>query len=224
MAKNEQRSTFPVIPTKHWWALREKFKQSIPGVVTDNYLATVLHMGVPSARNNILPSLKQMGLIDENGEPKERARRWRDDKQYSKICDEIKKEIYPQDLLDAVSNPSEERGEAKSWFATQTGAGSNAVSKMVACYTLLCEADLSKVKETKGRSTMAVQKKQKPKPPMPEDGENQHTRRAPEMPSDNSHHPQVCVNLQIHISADASTEQIDQIFASMAKHIYQRKL
>jgi hypothetical protein len=34
--------------------------------------------------------------------------------------------------------------------------------------------------------------------------------------------PAIHINLQIHISADASPEQIDQVFASMAKHVYQK--
>jgi len=55
------------MPIKHWWSLRDRFKQSIPGVVTANYLATVLNMQVPSARGNVLPYLKQMGIIDEEG-------------------------------------------------------------------------------------------------------------------------------------------------------------
>ena len=32
--------------------------------------------------------------------------------------------------------------------------------------------------------------------------------------------PGIAINVQIHISADASPDQIEQIFASMAKHIY----
>jgi len=44
-----------MLPIAHWWALRRKFKQSIPGVVTDNYIATVLNMDVTSARANVLP-------------------------------------------------------------------------------------------------------------------------------------------------------------------------
>ena len=34
--------------------------------------------------------------------------------------------------------------------------------------------------------------------------------------------PGLNINLQIHISADATPDQIDQIFSSMAKHIYQK--
>jgi hypothetical protein len=35
-----------------------------------------------------------------------------------------------------------------------------------------------------------------------------------------SNQPNVHLDIQIHIPADASVEQIDQIFASMAKHLY----
>ena len=34
--------------------------------------------------------------------------------------------------------------------------------------------------------------------------------------------PSVHIDLQIHISPDASPDQIDSIFASMAKHLYGR--
>ena len=55
MANN---ATFPMLPGAHWWALREKFKQSIPGVVTDSYLAAALNMEAKSARANVLPDRK----------------------------------------------------------------------------------------------------------------------------------------------------------------------
>ena len=52
---------------------RKKFEQSIPGVVTDNYLATVLNMGVESVRANVLPFLKPLGIIDDEGKTTEWA-------------------------------------------------------------------------------------------------------------------------------------------------------
>lgn len=35
-------------------------------------------------------------------------------------------------------------------------------------------------------------------------------------------YPTLHIDIQVHISADAKTEQIDQIFASMAKHLYSK--
>jgi len=71
---DEGKNSYPMMPVKHWWALRRKFKQSIPGTVTDNYLATSLDMELKSARSNILPFLQQMGMIDPDGALFTRAR------------------------------------------------------------------------------------------------------------------------------------------------------
>lgn len=101
----DEKKTFPMLPVGAWWELRKKFKQSIPGIVTDNYLATVLEMKIDSARNNVLGPLKQLGIIDEEGRTQDRARQWRDDAVYPQVCKEILKEVYPSDLLDAVPNP-----------------------------------------------------------------------------------------------------------------------
>lgn len=55
-------------------------------------------------------------------------------------------------------------------------------------------------------------------PPMPAVDAN-----APIMPTvAASPTPSVHIDLQIHISPDASPDQIDSIFASMAKHLYGR--
>jgi hypothetical protein len=97
----ESKNSYPMIPVKHWWALRKKFKQSIPGTVTDNYLATSLNMEIKSARANILPYLQQMGIVDPDGKTLDRAKRWRDDMEYSNVCAEILSDCYPSELRDA---------------------------------------------------------------------------------------------------------------------------
>lgn len=61
----EQKETYPVIPAKHWWTLRKRFQQSIPGAVTPGFLATTLGMKEKSAKANIIPSLVMMRIIDQ---------------------------------------------------------------------------------------------------------------------------------------------------------------
>ena len=78
-----------MLPVGSWWTLRKKFKQSIPGVVTDNYLATVLGMSVESVRANVLPFLKPIGIIDDEGRTTEQAKLWRDDGHYPEACNSI---------------------------------------------------------------------------------------------------------------------------------------
>lgn len=223
---SEQKKSFPMLPIAHWWALRKKFKQSIPGVVTDSYLATVLEMGANSARANVLPFLKTLAIIDEEGKTGERAKQWRDDGHYGAVCKEILKEVYPKELVEAVPDPGQNRALAERWFANKTGAGAAAVKRMAALYEVIVEADASKQPEQeKGertrKSEQSAGKSDKksiasPDPVAPD------RRSAASNLSQPPQLPGININLEIHISADSTPDQIDTIFASMAKHLYKR--
>ena len=143
MAK-EKTESFPMLPVKHWWSLRSKFKQSIPGTVTENYLAATLNIAVSSARTNVLLYLKSFGLINNDGKTQDLATKWRDDKQYSAVCERIRKNLYPEELISAVPRPNEDQEAVKRWFANHTRAGIAAVNRMAAIYIVISEADLSK--------------------------------------------------------------------------------
>lgn len=225
----EAKKSFPMLPVAHWFALRRKFKQSIPGVVTNNYLSTVLDMGADSARANVLPFLKVLGIIDEEGKPKDRAKQWRDDGHYPDVCKAILKEVYPPDLLDAVANPRDDREMAKRWFANHTGSGDGACGRMAALYTVLVDANPNSdaensrqksvpkpAKASKPSHRVAPSKEAKPPAPQAAPATTKANHDAP------PNVPAININLQVHISADSSSDQIEQIFAAMAKHIYKR--
>jgi hypothetical protein len=222
-----------MLPGAHWWALREKFKQSIPGVVTDSYLAATLNMQAKSARANVLPYLADIGLIDKEGKTQDLAKAWRDDEQYANVCKTIRETVYPEELLLAAQNPTVDRAPAERWFGNHTGAGSSAVRRMVQFYTILVEADVAKRKQevtANGKTTpkrpprvseQTSAKKAEQKKPVAQEtpatstsatGQQQAVMQA----------PGVCINLQIHISSDSTPDQIDKIFESMAKHIYKK--
>lgn len=226
----EAKKSFPMLPVGHWWTLRKKFKQSIPGVVTDNYLATALDMSVGSTRANVLPFLKPLGIIDDEGRTTGRAKLWRDDGHYPEVCKAIAAEVYPKELLDAVPNPRDSRDAVKRWFANHTGAGDSACSRMAALYTVLIEADPAA--QPDGKSARPKERSPK-KSPTKVSAPAKAVQSAPSVvppsaassthpPTSRNDGPELSINLQIHISADASPDQIDQIFAAMAKHIYKR--
>lgn len=237
----DQKSDYPKMPVKQWWALRNRFKQSIPGTVTASYLATVLGMEEISAGKNVLPALRRIGLVDQEGRPTELARRWRDDADYPSVCEEMKRAVYPQELIDAVPDPISNRNAAVRWFA-RGGAGASLVDKRVAFYQVLSEADPSKGQDSaktsnNGKSTTkkeSVTRKSRPSPVInnPSADSKPNTGNATENtePHKKQQHslqsfgPQLHIDIQIHISPDASPDQIDQIFASMAKHLYKQGL
>lgn len=222
----EAKKGYPMLPIGHWWELRKKFKQSIPGVVTDSYLATVLDMQANSARANVLPFLKQLGIIDEEGKTGERARLWRDDEHYPEVCKDMLGDVYPAELLEAVPNPKSDRSRAERWFANQTGAGAAAAKRMAALYDVLVDADASKQpdqekKDRPRKPAPAEQARDEKRGVQPTSASRASNHRGSE-PQNKSPIPGININLEIHISADATPDQIDQIFASMAKHIYTR--
>jgi hypothetical protein len=218
---DDTRNTFPRMPVKHWWALRAKFKNSIPLTITPNYIASAFSMSEDSARANVLPFVKMVGLIDENGKVVDgRAKKWRDDEGYKEVCAAIMKEVYPQELIDLASDPSFGQTEMTRWFSNHTGAGKEAVRMMVAFFMLILRADVSaSVKESASPSRPAVKEKGSVA------GVKQAAAKA--TPKHNNlkaqdtgnYVPPVHINVQIHIAADATADQIDQIFASMAKHL-----
>jgi len=223
-------NSYPLLSAKNWWSIRKKFKQTIPGTVTSNYLSSILNMQERSANNNVLPYLRQIGIIDQEGKTGQRAKLWRDDTEYPKVCDEIKKVIYPQELLDIPYSP-EDKESIKRWFSQKTGTGEKTVAKMAAFYFLLCEKDPSKepndlkasVKSEKVRSVEKNPVKktvERGQTAIPNTSSNT-TRKEPKDSED--HLPAIHINFQIHISSDASPEQIEKIFENMDKYIYRRK-
>lgn len=229
MANNEKQ-TYPILPVKHWWVLRNRFKQSIPSAVTAGFLATSLGMQESSAKANILPALIAFKIIDEDGKPTERAVQWRDDQQYPKICTDIKQEIYPQELIEALPGSSPDREAVERWFANKTGVGVVAARKMALVYLLLCEANPSQGQDI-FPAPSRTKEKTKPKQPVTSSNKVEKPNIASKPlenlpnvgPADiklNMISPSLHIDIQIHISSDASTDQIDQIFASMAKHLY----
>jgi len=223
---SQKPKSYPMLPVGHWWTLREKFKQSIPGVVTDNYVATALNMQPRSARGNVLPYLKDFGLIDEEGKTQQdMAKAWRDDEQYADACRRIRERIYPEELMAAVPNPEGNRSALERWFANRTGAGAGAIGRMSAIYTVISQADASKRPHGKrqkeataleAKEQRRIQKKPRPASSLREAG-------GPVLAGDlPARAPGVSINLEIHISSDATPDQIDKIFESMARHIYKK--
>ena len=221
-----EKETYPTIPARQWWGLRNKFKQSIPPTVTQGYIAAALGMGEDSAKANILPALRAMKIIDQDGKPLERAKRWRDDEQYASVCEEIRQEIYPSELVHALPPPSPNRESVERWIGNRTGAGENAAGKMASLYLLLCEADPKAGQEI----SPAPAKPSKPKPIIIPKAQKSTSASVP-TPAENTPAqvqktvsiskpvPSLHIDIQIHIAADSSNAQIDQIFASMAKHL-----
>jgi hypothetical protein len=222
-----ERRIYPMIPTRTWWDLRKAFIRSMPGEVSPRYLATVLGIQERAAAN-VMPNLRRVGLIDEGGAPTERAVVWRDDSNYGTVCRDIIAEVYPQQLTDAAPPPSPDRDRVTSWFARETRTGSAASTQMARLYLLLATADATA--SDAGDDGSAPPRPVRAGATRSTASGTPRTRRSPEVvshaPVTRSSHreePSVHIDIQVHIDATASAEQIDQIFKSMSQHLYGRE-
>lgn len=221
MAKEESKG-YPMMPVKNWWALRRRFRSSIPTAVTPSYIAAALSVTELGARNNVLPTLRKTGLIDDQNKPTKLANEWRDDASYPKVCATIRSAVYPQEIRDLAPDKSANRAEIQSWFANHTASGESAAQKMAAFYYMLLEADASGEGASASSGTPKTRtaapgrpapKAAPPKPARPR--EERPPSGTPPAPGSPSLH----LNIQIHLSPDATAEQIEKIFESMARHL-----
>jgi len=234
--------------TSAWWTLREKFQQRIPATVDGTYLAAVLGYKDAVSALQITRPLRRMGLIDDNDKPTPLATRWRDDGEYPKACEEIRQARYPEGLLDAFSDKEADREAVQRWFSLNTGAAASSAKAMAGLYLLLLRADPKEQHERlepkvakptaspKASGATVSRVRQYRAKAQPKDStvgaatveaEQDTTGAAHGETPRRAARPHVTrrvesalnINIQIHIPADAEATQIDQIFASMAKHL-----
>ncbi len=224
---NEKRVTYPSIPVRNWWDLRRKFKQTFPRQVNPDYLASVLGISEKAARN-LMPPLRVIGFIDDDGKPTSLANDWRSDEHYPDVCKTIRENIYPPELLDAFPAPKVDKNAVVNWFSRNTGTGIVAARKMATFYALLCEADPGAQDTIVGKAQSGRKDKLRKTTgelladSFPRPSDDRPSRDSEVYSSTGLELPTIHIDIQIHIAADAKPEQIDQIFASMAKHLYGR--
>ncbi|HZN15569.1 MAG TPA: hypothetical protein VFB78_14970 [Acidimicrobiales bacterium] len=185
----------------------------------------MLGMGSPkSAQNNVVSQVQRVGLIDDDGALTARGNKWRLDASYGDACQEILDDVYPGDLAALTDDAGAPDASAvRRWF-DHKGFGESNARQMAATYTLIATKQVPDgavsdgVKKVAKKATQASARPTRSsssgaaevsKPPPPVD---------PPPPAG----PNVHLDIQIHIPADASPEQIEHIFESMAKHLYKR--
>lgn len=222
-----ETQTYPVLTASTWWKLRKKFNSTIPKELTATYLATALDMSESSAKTNVIPKLKLIGFINDDNKPTDLCIRWRDDTEYPKVCEELINKLYPSELPDAIDDPLNEKDKVVKWFQNRARVGESAAQMMTSFYLLLVDADPSKqnvatAKPEKSRSNNSASsnsEKSKKNPQIKENASQKPLHDKGEINKDGGFKPTIHLDIQIHISPDSSSDQIDKIFESMAKHL-----
>jgi hypothetical protein len=220
-------------PGPDWWDLRRRAQQAPPLRVDADYIQSVLGVQEGHAKNLISP-LTAIGLIGEDGKLTPLGEDWRHDETYSGACATILEKVYPDTLRSAFPPPSPDRAGVEKWFARNAHVGTGAAGKMATTYLLVAAANPSAMsapkaedmpkKATAAKGTTAHASRTIAGKAGPDSGRPASTEAAGASSSNGGRErasgPSLHVDVQVHISPDASSEQIDAIFASMAKHLY----
>jgi hypothetical protein len=178
----------------------------IPPKVTVQWLKTV---GFTSSNDaSLIGVLKYIGFIDASGVPTARWTQYRG-AEHKAVLGEALRTSYAD--LFAVYPDANQRpvGELDHVFSTSSSGGKHVITRIVSTFRTLAEqAEFSPVGD---RTDLHLVSGPLHTPAAP---------RAVATAARNSGGPPLHIDVQIHISPEASAEQIDQIFASMAKHLY----
>jgi hypothetical protein len=218
----EQRVSYPRIPAKIWWQLRASANRSPPKEITPSYLESLLGISESTAQY-MLANLRVIGLVGPDGKTSPLFHEWRDDETYAKACKVILEKVYPEELRSLAPPPTPDRAQVFRWLTRKTQTGQISSNQMAAFYVLVAKADPVEEAPENGDAS-------KPKTrvtPAPRNGKRvardvhpPATREAEVPPPPKHRSPSMHIDMQIHISPQASLEQIDAIFASMSKHLY----
>lgn len=191
-------------------SLLAKVKQvGVPPKVTYAWIKTI---GFTSSNDSSLVGILRIsGLIDGSGTPTSRWSQFRGANGKAALGEGIRQgyadlyAVYP----DAHARPNT---DLEHVFSSSSKAGKQAIQKAVSTFKkLAAEAEFA------GTPVEGEKHFEAPTLHAPVSGA-----KAASKALANSVQPSLHIDVQVHISSDASAEQIDQIFASMAKHLYAR--
>lgn len=178
----------------------------VPEFVTTKWLPTV---GFGSANHRpIIRIMRFIGFIEGN-KPTNRWLAYRDNSQSQRVMAEGLLSAYSalfQIYPDAQLRTND---ELREFFEERISAGEQVKSNAVNTFRALCSfADFSKVENSHNLFSDGI--------PADKETSVNHTSQGIQYEPNIPLH----IDIQIHISADTSNEQIDMIFSSMAKHLY----
>lgn len=216
------KQSFPQIPASVWWGVRELLQKTPSLRLDPSILAAKLSVQEVAA-SQYVAELKRIGILDDEARPTPLAAKWRMDDSYSGAVDEIIRGIYPEGLV-AISPPGEvDRGVVKNWFMQQ-GLGDGAANNKAATYALITSPEPREAsrrsREVPGKGSGKKAVRNSTETPRGGAAKAGGSNRSNENGSNRVQGIPLNVNIQIHISADATSEQIETIFASMRKYLH----
>lgn len=230
-----EKVRYPQIPSTVWWGVRSIMQRTPNATIDERLLGVTLGVQEAAARAYIV-ELRNVGILSDENKATPLAQRWRLDDSYAEAVESIIQSIYPEGLIHVAPPGEAERQRVVSWFLRE-GLGQGAASNKAATYLLISsptpnEAPRAVAKAAQGESSPRA-RTAPPKAPRPAPAKRDSDRNPQKRSGDGEGHDggsraqrtggeaiPLNVNVQIHISADAGTEQIESIFQAMRRYLY----
>lgn len=163
---------------------------------------------------SMLSVLQFIGFLDSSRIPTDAWQSYRDQSKSKHVLANSILHGYSMLFEHSPAAETLSREELTNFFRGKTSLGDSAIERMVSTFQVLCSlADFS-VTSANGAGTSSNGK-------ATSTGEGTPLVAPPQ--SIESPTPTLHIDFQVHIAADAPPEQIDKIFESMAKHLYNKE-
>lgn len=213
----------PLISSTVWLTLRQSFQRSLPTRVSLGYLGSVLGYEERSAQA-VLRTLIRLGLVQEDGTPTALANEWRSDEGYAAACRQMIEAAYPQELLDIAPPPAADRTAIVSWLMRVRRLGQGAASNQAATYQMIAAGELPGQESPSPRRTNGGGERRSTPRRTIRDSTPDVVAASPDLgapaPAGRFGAPQLQVAIQVNLDPAMTPEQIDGVFASMARWLY----
>jgi hypothetical protein len=228
-----EKARLPQIPSTVWWGVRAILNKTPSATVDERFLS--IQLGVQEvAAKQYIAELVSVGILNEDNKATPLAHKWRLDSTYHAAVDELIEAVYPEGLRHVAPPGEGDRQKAVNWFQ-QEGLGEGTAKNKAATYFLLGTKDPNeappRVASTKNSSDegarsnptkRVVQVGSKPKVGRPRDAVGADQQQQDKNGNGRVEGIPLNVNVQIHISADAGTEQIEAIFSAMRRYLHDK--
>lgn len=201
--------TYTTVPGKIK-PLLEKLRQvGVPPKATVQWLKTI---GFTSSNDmSLLGVLKTVGLVDTSAVPTGIWSSYRG-VHHKKVLGEAIRAGYAELFAVYPDAWQRDNSDLEHVFSTSSSAGKQVIAKTVGTFKALCEcAEFGAIDQ---QPTPVVQTGPMHTPV------SQQLTNPTRAGAGNTPTPSIHIDIPIHISLEASTDQIDQIFKSMSKHLY----
>ena len=196
---------------------------NVPPSASTNWLPKI--GGFSSHRDRpLIKILKFIGFITNSNKPTDRWRDYRDKSQSKTVMAEGIKQGYSALFEQYPDAYQRNDNDLRNFFSRHSDEEEKLIVSTVDTFKALCAlADFGQ--EEDDTPTPEDQKEvdlAESPPPVAEPDPNDDQGKSPQ--ADPTFSPELNINVQIHISSDADHTQIDKIFESMAKHLFNKDI